>query len=99
MNTKTIHFANLFAKNTDLSANYTLWNRGFKSNTFDFYDRNGSNIRIKHGVNRDTKLDEFIVTEMKYEYNGCLHGQSVNYGTFNIFDAAIECAEQLISAA
>jgi hypothetical protein len=98
MNTKTIHFANLFAKNTDLSANYTLWNRGFKSNSFDYYDRQDSNIRIKHGVNRDTKLDEFIVTEMKYEYKGCWHGQSVNYGTFANFDSAIELAEHLIAS-
>jgi hypothetical protein len=88
----------LFAKNTDLSDNYTLWNRGFKCSIFDYYDRQDSNIRIKHGVNRNTKLDEFIVTEMKYEYKGCLHGQSVNYGTFNNFDSAIELAEHLIAS-
>jgi hypothetical protein len=89
----TIHFANLFAENTDLSVGLPNWNRRFKSNTFDAYSQEGNEIEVRHRVDRNTKCDVFSVQVMVYEYKGCLVGNQINFGEFNTFAEAVACAE------
>ena len=92
----TAHYANLFAQNTDLTAEFvTDFKRTFKSNTFDKYTRNDGKVHIKHGVDRDTKGDVFSVEAMIYEYKGCWHGNQKNFGSFNNFADAIACARNV----
>jgi len=92
----TIHFANLFAQNTDLTSEFvTDFSRTFKSNTFDKYTRNDGKVYIKHGVNRDTKVDVFSVEAMIYEYKGCWVGNQKNFGSFDNFADAIDCARKV----
>ena len=88
----TVHFANLFAQNTDVSVSFPTWNRSFKSSWFDMYSEQGNEIRIRHSVNRDTKCDEFIVETVVYENKGCLHGKDVRFGKFDTFADAVVCA-------
>lgn len=87
------HFVNLFAQNTDVSVNFPTWNRRFRSSVFDTYSSEGNNIEIRHSVNRDTNVDEFFVQAMVYEYKGCWVGNQVNFGKFDNFADAVECAE------
>ena len=89
----TVHFANLFAQNIDVSLNFPTWNRRFRSNSFDMYSQEGNNIEIRHSVNRDTKCDEFSVQAMIYEYKGCWVGNQMNFGEFDTFADAVACAE------
>ena len=89
----TTHFANLFSQNTDVSVDFSTWNRRFQSNSFDVYSQQGNNIEIRHSVNRDTKDDEFIVQAMIYEYKGCWVGNQINFGRFSNFVDAVACAE------
>jgi hypothetical protein len=89
----TVHYANLFAKSIDLTADFiTDFKRTFRSNTFDKYTRNDGKVYIKHGVNRDTKEDVFSVEAMIYEYKGCWVGNQKNFGSFNNFADALACA-------
>ncbi len=89
----TTHFATLFSQNTDVSVNFLTWNRRFRSNSFDVYSQEGNNIEIRHSVNRDTKLDEFIVQARIYEYKGCWVGNDIRFGKFDTFADAVACAE------
>ena len=91
----TTHFANLFSQNTDVSVDFSTWNRRFHSNSFDVYSQQGNNIEIRHSVNRDTKDDEFIVQAMIYEYKGCWVGNQKSFGTFDNFADAIGCARRV----
>ena len=92
----TVHYANLFAQNTDLTAEFvTDFSRTFKSNTFDKYTRNDGKVYIKHGVDRDTKVDVFSVEAMIYEYKGCWVGSQKNFGSFDNFADAIACARNV----
>jgi hypothetical protein len=92
----TIHFANLFAQNTDLTREFvTDFERTFKSNTFDKYTRNDGKVYIKHGVNRDTKVDVFSVEAMIYEYKGFWSGSQKSFGSFDNFADAIDCARNV----
>ena len=92
----TVHYANLFAQNTDLTGDFILdFKRTFKSNTFDKYTRNDGKVYIKHSVDRDTKLDVFSVEAMIYEYKGCWVGNQKNFGTFHNFADAISCARNV----
>jgi hypothetical protein len=89
----TVHFANLFAQNTDLAVSFPTWNRRFKSNSFDAYSQAGNNIEVRHCVDRDTKCDVFSVQAMVYEFKGCWVGNQVNFGKFDTFADAVACAE------
>lgn len=89
----TTIFANLFAQNTDVSGDFPTWNRRFQSNSFDVYSQKGNNIQIRHSVNRDTKVDEFIAEAMIYEYKGCWVGNELRFGKFDTFADAVACAE------
>lgn len=92
----TVHYANLFAQNTDLTAEFvTDFSRTFKSNTFDKYTRDDGKVYIKHGVDRDTKVDVFSVEAMIYEYKGCWVGNQKNFGSFDNFADAIACARNV----
>ena len=92
----TVHYANLFAQNTDLTAEFvTDFSRTFKSNTFDKYTRNDGKVYIKHGVDRDTKGDVFSVEAMIYEYKGCWSGSQKSFGRFDNFADAISCARNV----
>ena len=92
----TVHYANLFAQNTDLTAEFvTDFSRTFKSNTFDKYTRNDGKVYIKHGVDRDTKVDVFSVEAMIYEYKGCWVGNQKNFGSFDNFADAVACARNV----
>lgn len=92
----TTHFANLFAQNTDLTSEFvTDFSRTFKSSMFDKYTRNDGKVYIKHGVNRDTKVDVFSVEAMIYEYKGCWVGNQKNFGSFDNFADAIDCARKV----
>ena len=89
----TIHYANLFAQNVDLTEGFvTDFKRTFRSNTFDKYTQNNGKVYIKHGVDRDTKLDVFTVEAMIYEYRGCWVGAQTNFGSFDNFADAVACA-------
>jgi hypothetical protein len=92
----TAHFANLFAQNTDLTAEFvTDFARTFRSNTFDKYTRNDGKVYIKHSVDRNTKGDVFSVEAMIYEYKGCWCGNQKSFGSFNNFADAISCARNV----
>jgi hypothetical protein len=92
----TVHYANLFSKSIDLTAEFvTDFSRTFKSNTFDKYTRNDGKVYIKHGVDRDTKVDVFSVEAMIYEYKGCWVGNQKNFGSFHNFADAISCARNV----
>ena len=92
----TVHYANLFAQNTDLTAEFvTDFKRTFKSSMFDKYTRNDGKVYIKHGVDRDTKVDVFSVEAMIYEYKGCWVGNQKNFGSFDNFADAIACARNV----
>ena len=92
----TVHYANLFAQNTDLTAEFvTDFKRTFRSNTFDKYTRNDGKVYIKHSVDRDTKDDVFSVEAMIYEYKGCWSGSQKSFGSFNNFADAISCARNV----
>ena len=92
----TVHYANLFAQNTDLTAEFvTDFSRTFKSNTFDKYTRNDGKVYIEQGVDRDTKVDVFSVEAMIYEYKGCLSGSQKSFGSFDNFADAISCARNV----
>jgi hypothetical protein len=92
----TAHFANLFAQNTDLTAEFvTDFKRTFRSNTFDKYTRNDGKVYIKHSVDSNTKGDVFSVEAMIYEYKGCWCGNQKNFGSFNNFADAIACARNV----
>ena len=92
----TVHYANLFAQGTDLTAEFiTDFTRTFKSNTFDKYTRNDGKVYIKHGVDRDTKGDVFSVEAMIYEYKGCWCGNQKSFGQFDVFADAIACARNV----
>ena len=93
----TVHYANLFAQNTDLTAEFvTDFSRTFKSNTFDKYTRNSDkNVYVKHTVDSNTKGDVFSVEAMIYEYKGCWVGNQKNFGTFDNFADAISCARNV----
>jgi len=92
----TAHYANLFAQNTDLTAEFvTDFKRTFKSNTFDKYTRNDGKVYIKHSVDPNTKGDVFSVEAMIYEYKGCWVGNQKSFGQFNVFIDAIACARNI----
>ena len=92
----TVHYANLFSKSINLTGDFILdFKRTFKSNTFDKYTRNDGKVYIKHGVDRDTKLDVFSVEAMIYEYKGCWVGNQKNFGSFHNFADAISCARSV----
>ena len=92
----TVHYANLFSKSINLTEDFILdFTRTFTSNTFDKYTRNDGKVYIKHGVDRDTKLDVFSVEAMIYEYKGCWVGNQKNFGTFDNFADAISCARNV----
>lgn len=89
----TVHYANLFAQNTDLTAEFiTDFKRTFKSNTFDKYTRNDGKVYIKHSVDSNTKGDVFSVEAMIYEYKGCWSGTQKTFAQFDNFADAISCA-------
>lgn len=83
----------LFFQCVDVSVDFPTWNRRFKSNTFDVYSQQGNKIEIRHSLNRDTELDEFIVQAVIYEYKGCWVGHDVRFGKFDTFADAVTCAE------
>jgi hypothetical protein len=92
----TVHYANLFAQNTDLTAEFvTDFKRTFKSSTFDTYTRNDGKVYIKHSLDRNYKNDVFSVEAMIYEYKGCWVGNQKNFGSFNNFADAISCARNV----
>ena len=92
----TVHYANLFSKSIDLTADFILhFTRTFTSNTFDKYTRNDGKVYIKHSVDRDTKDDVFSVEAMIYEYKGFWHGNQKNFGSFHNFADAIACARSV----
>ena len=92
----TVHYANLFAQNTDLTAEFvTDFSRTFKSSMFDKYTRNDGKVYIKHGVDRNYKNDVFTVEAMIYEYKGCWVGNQKNFGKFDNFADAIACARNV----
>ena len=92
----TVHYANLFAQNTDLTAEFvTDFSRTFKSSTFDTYTRNDGKVYIKHSVDRNFKNDVFSVEAMIYEYKGCWVGNQKNFGKFDVFADAIACARNV----
>ena len=92
----TVHYANLFAQNTNLTGDFILdFTRTFTSNTFDKYTRNDGKVYIKHSVDRNTKGDVFSVETMTYEYKGCWVGNQKNFGTFDNFAAAVGCARNV----
>ena len=96
MNKMTPHYANLFAQNTDLTAEFvTDFSRTFKSSMFDKYTRNDGKVYIKHSVDRNFKNDVFSVEAMIYEYKGCWHGNQKNFGSFDNFADAISCARNV----
>jgi hypothetical protein len=88
----TAHYVNLFAKCIDLAADYSDFSLTFKCNSFDKYTRQDGKVYIKHGVDSKTFLDVFTVQAMIYEYKGCWHGNSMNFGSFDNFADAIDCA-------
>jgi len=92
----TIHYANLFAQNVDLTEGFvTDFKRTFRSNTFDKYTQNNGKVYIKHSVDRDTKLDVFTVEAMIYEYRGCWVGNQKTFGKFDTFADAVACARSV----
>jgi len=92
----TVHYANLFAQNTDLTAEFvTDFSRTFKSNMFDKYTRNDGKVYIKHSVDPNTKGDVFSVEAMIYEYKGCWCGSQKSFGQFDVFADAIACARNV----
>ena len=92
----TVHYANLFAQNTDLTAEFvTDFSRTFKSSTFDTYTRNDGKVYIKHGLDRNYKNDVFSVEAMTYEYKGCWVGNQKTFGTFDNFIDAVSCARNV----
>ena len=92
----TVHFANLFAQNTDLTAEFvTDFSRTFKSSMFDKYTRNDGKVYIKHSVDRNFKNDVFSVEAMIYEYKGCWCASQKSFGSFNNFADAISCARNV----
>ena len=92
----TIHYTNLFSKNTDLTVDFIQdFTRTFKSNGFDKYTRNDGKVYVKHSVDRDTKEDVFSVEAMIYEYKGCWVGNQKNFGRFGTFIDAITCARSV----
>ena len=92
----TVHYANLFSKSIDLTAEFvTDFSRTFKSNTFDKYTRNDGKVYIKHSVDSNTKVDVFSVEAMIYEYKGCWCGSQKTFGSFNNFADAISCARNV----
>ncbi len=96
MNKMTAHFANLFAQNTDLTAEFvTDFKRTFACSVFDKYTRNDGKVYIKHSVDRNFKNDVFSVEAMIYEYKGCWVGSQKSFGSFDNFADAIGCARNV----
>jgi len=92
----TAHFVNLFAQNTDLTAEFvTDFKRTFKSSMFDKYTRNDGKVYIKHSVDSNTMEDVFSVEAMIYEYKGCWCGTQKTFGKFDVFADAIACARNV----
>jgi hypothetical protein len=92
----TVHYANLFAQDTDLTGDFILdFARTFKSSTFDKYTRNDGKVYIKHSVDRDTKGDVFTVEAMIYEYKGCWVGNQKTFAQFRNFADAVSCARSV----
>jgi len=88
----TIHYTNLFSQTVDLAADYSDFALTFKCSTFDKYTHQDGKVYIMHGVDSKTFLDVFTVEAMIYEYKGCWHGNSMNFGSFDNFADAVTCA-------
>lgn len=82
----------LFYSNQDL-AQGTGWKRTFKSNSFDTYCQENSNVHVRHSVENDA--DVFRVEMMTYEYKGCWVGHNKIFGKFDTLNEAIACAESV----